>query len=100
MPSQLYIDILYNIKDNKYEIDTNIKKDEIKNIISNFLRSQIGQKSDTNEFKTKEIYKILINLDLSCDRFTCKYDCGNIRLRDGILLNYLTSNEENEKYVG
>ena len=89
MSSDLYLNLKYDLKDDSFEIDTNIKQEKIKDIISDFLRSQIGKGKDDSKSNEHDIYEINLLLDLSCDEFNCNHNCGNSSLREGILIRYL-----------
>jgi len=84
-----FLKLKYNINTDKFDIDSNIKLEMQGEIVSNFLRGQIGQGEDNREADKREIYEIALNLDLSCDKYTVLHNCGNKGLRDGILINFL-----------
>jgi len=84
----LTIELTYNIKTNEFKINSNCKQP--KDIILDFLRTQIGQGVDNNPPNNdQDIYNINIDLDLSEDRFTVDCNCGNKGLRDGILMAFI-----------
>jgi len=89
MKNDLYLNIKYDIVNDTYEIDTNIKTDLVKDIVSEFLRTQVGTGKDFSKMKEDDKYNISIKLNLNRDNFTCSDNCGNKGLRDGILLNYI-----------
>jgi len=77
----------------KYSIESDASSDGIKSIIENFLRCQIGAGADKSEPNDKQVYSIDIQLDMADDSFTCEHDCGNLGLRDGILMFVLSELE-------
>ena len=81
--------ITYDINNDIFTITGNAKNPV--NIISNFIRTQIGQGEDLSIPNKKEIYTINIKLYPSNDTFIVSDDCGNNGLRDGILLKYLSN---------
>ena len=86
----LSVNIQYDIKNDTMKItSTNIAESKVIDIINEFIRSQIGMGSDTNEPNILDEYHITITLDLSDDSFSCQYDCGNKGLREGILIRCL-----------
>jgi hypothetical protein len=89
MGHELYINITFDINKDTYKIDSDIKEEKIKDIISDFLRMQIGKGKDSSPAKQLDEYNISIKIDLTEDVFTCSHNCGNDGLRDGILLNYV-----------
>ena len=93
--SDLFVGVSYNLNSNQFEIETNAK--DPRKIITEFLRTQIGAGKDESPVNEIDDYKIRIDLDLSCDAFRCTHDCGNLGLRDGILLTYLR--EENHEHT-
>jgi hypothetical protein len=85
--ADLFIDITFPISEREqFKIDTNVKDDKIADVISEFLRSQIGAGRDENEPHVREVYRIRLELDLADDSFTTYSDTGNKGLRDGILM--------------
>jgi len=91
--SDLFFNLKYFIKDDDFDIQTNIKKDQVDEIVTEFLRGQIGKGRDYSPTNEKKCYKIKIEVDLSFDIFKCKHNCGNLGLRDGILMRYLQKGE-------
>lgn len=87
------LNLEYNIKENKFNVNTNLKKGKVADIIENFLIEQIGKGNDESQRNEQDIYNIEINLDLKQDTFFCKHDCGNDGLRDGILLYFLQTKD-------
>ncbi len=84
--SDLFLNVEFEIKKKDFEHDTNIKEGKVKDIVCEFLRGQIGEGEDNSPANNHDIYKININLDLNGDVFTVKSNCGNLGLRDGILM--------------
>ena len=89
MGNDLYLNMEYDIIEDTYKIDTNIKTHLAKDVVSEFLRTQIGAGRDLSKMKEDDKYNISIKLNLNMDDFTCIDNCGNKGLRDGILLNYI-----------
>ena len=82
----MYINIIYNLKTNKCSFNTDIKRERISDVLSDFLRLQIGAGVDNSPSSELEEYHINLTLDLSDDTFYVDHDCGNLGLRDGILM--------------
>jgi hypothetical protein len=89
MEHSLYIDIIFDINDDTYKINSDVKQEKIKDIISDFLSLQMGKGEDTSPANKLDEYNISLKIDLTEDIFTCSHNCGNDGLRDGILLNYI-----------
>jgi len=73
----------------KPRITTNIKREHWGEILTGFLRSQMGKGEDKALAVERDQYEITIQLDVSTDTFYVKHDCGNKGLRDGILMEVL-----------
>lgn len=96
MDNRLYVEIQYNVPDDKFCITrTNIRKDSIQSIVSNFLRSQIGGGQDKSPVNEQNVYTIELQIDLSDDSFYCAHNCGNRGLREGILMHFCSIFGEN-----
>jgi hypothetical protein len=93
MENDLFIELKFNIKDTKFTTKTNIKKEYINEIISNFLSDEVGKGEDNRKANIKDIYTIKLFVTLTNDVYTCEDDCNNFGLRDGILLQYLHKGE-------
>ena len=86
----LFIKVCYNLADDKFKYESNIKKGQMEEIVLSFLRQQIGKGADNSERNEVDIYEISIELDLSDDTFYCSHNCGNLGLRDGILMHFVS----------
>lgn len=91
MKNVLKLRINYNIADDTFDYISNIKSDQIKKIVSEFLRTQLGKGEDLSEADKRDCYSIEIHLDLSYDCFSVSHNCGNKGLRDGILMEFIKS---------
>ena len=54
-------------------------------VISDFLRTQIGAGRSYSKINDKDVYKIRLELHLENDSFNVSSDTGHKGLRDGIL---------------
>jgi len=86
----------YDIEKNLFIISGNVKKDKVKEVISNYLITQFGAGVDDRKPAELDVYEIGISLDLSDDSFSVAHDCGNKGLRDGILAKFLTDESTKE----
>ena len=84
----LTLEIEYNTKTSEFKLGGNIKSEQHAEIISNFLRTQIGAGRDDRQPVQKEVYNITLCVGLD-DSFDVIYNTGNKGLRDGILLDVL-----------
>lgn len=89
--SDLKLELTYNLKDDEFKVETNMK-DPIKHV-TEWLRTQIGAGADQTERNDKEVYSIKLEIDLSDDTYTVSHDCGNKGLRDGILMHFTKTYE-------
>ena len=81
--------IKYNLKEDNFHIVSEIKKDRIKEIVGEVLRAQMGAGSDTRKPVEKNLYTIVIDLELEDDTFKISSDTGNKSLTAGILMQLL-----------
>ena len=82
------IRIDYDINSDVFCYRTNLKPDRVIGAVGNFIRSQMGAGTDATEPNATDLYEIDIDIDLSVDRFTCRHNCGNLGLRDGIMVRF------------
>ncbi|HXK38012.1 MAG TPA: hypothetical protein VJ579_03010 [Candidatus Paceibacterota bacterium] len=66
-------------------IQTNAKPEAVEEVLSAWVRNQIGKGKDEREPAMKEIYEIVIEIDLSNDSFRTTADTGNDSLTLGII---------------
>ena len=85
----LHLDITYDIEADKFEFDSDIKPEQQAEVLSDFIRGQMGKGSDATPPNRQAVYHIRLKLDLADDTFYVEHDCGNKGLRDGILLEAL-----------
>ena len=90
----LFIEIAYDIKKDKSKINTNVKREQVPDLLSEFLRTQMGQGADSRKAKERNVYYIKVEIDLSYDSFRVTDDTGNKSLRDGILLRVAAQERE------
>lgn len=89
MPNDLFLNLTYDVTNNRFDVLTNIKENKIAHVVINFLRTQVGAGKDHTPPNVYSKYSISLELDLSEDTFTCLHNCGSKGLREGILLEYL-----------
>jgi hypothetical protein len=82
------IDITYDLNADKatFGPNTNAKTEAIPEIITAYLRDQMGQGEDLSPPNHQSLYHIKLGLDLTDDSFRVEHDCGNEGLSTGILL--------------
>jgi hypothetical protein len=85
------LNIDYDLTKNKFTTSGNVKPECYKEVVSSFLRSQIGAGEDKRIVDKRDIYNIEIEVDLSEDIFKVSDNCGNKSLRDGILSYFLST---------
>lgn len=91
MSSLLGIDFEYDVSTGKVtRLTTNVKRDKVVELLTEFLRGQIGQGADERQATERDRYAIKIRLDLADDQFSSSSDCGNYGLRDGIIMAAIT----------
>jgi len=88
---ELFIRIAYDIDRDKAKIDTNVRSDRVNEMISEYLRTQIGGGEDRRKATERKVYHINLELELDGDVFRVSDDTGNRSLRDGILMRVAAS---------
>jgi len=86
---ELIINIDYDLEHDLFCYRTNIKQKYLTELISDFLRAQIGKGIDERPRTETDLYQIDLQVDLSDDGFSSRSNCGNLGLRDGILIEFL-----------
>ena len=77
-----------------------IKQSAAKEIIDNWLRSQMGAGVDGRPANRLKTYHIEIDWYPGNDRFRCRSNCGNDGLRDGLLLYVVKKLPDDNHPVG
>lgn len=72
-----------------FQISGNVKPERQRDLLEEFLRSQMGAGSDNAPPNRKEEYCICITCDLSTDTFKVRHDCGNAGLMTGLVMEVL-----------
>jgi hypothetical protein len=90
MAKDLYLILQYRIKPEEARIvDTNIKNEHIKEILSDYVQAQIGKGEDFSKSEKREEYTIRIDCDLSDDTFYTRSNTGRKGLTLGIVMRSL-----------
>jgi len=86
MSEKLTVGIMYNPETGGCEAygDANIQGTQ--EIISLWLESRVGSGKDTSPGIERDVYEIEIDWYPENDRLTCRHNCGNSGLREGILM--------------
>jgi hypothetical protein len=95
--SDLYIKVTYPINEpGKFKVETNAKAKVVSDLIVEFLHSQVGAGVDESKANEVDVYEITLTIDLSCDAFGTRHNCGNLGLRDGILMDVVKQIDKSE----
>lgn len=95
MEWDLTLDFKYDLKkDEPFELKTNLKPEYVRKILSEYLRSHIGAGKDNSPSNKKDIYRIVIGLNLSDDSFGTYSDTGNKGLTDHLVMKSIGKLEE------
>ena len=70
-----------------FKLESDIKSELIADILSDYIRGQIGLGEDHSKPNVQDVYHINISVDLSTDTFKCHSDTGNSGLTLGILMH-------------
>ena len=89
--ADIILDCSFNTEDPKVSvIKTNAKSEEVAHIIEEYILSQIGAGNpDGKDFQQKNIYHIVLKLNLADDTFFVESDTNNHALTVGIMLTFL-----------
>ena len=83
----LRLEITYDYKDpDKSKIKTNLKKEIVESFLDDWLLGQVGEGIDDSKANERDVYNIVIGLDLSDDTFYTSGDTGNKSLTAGIIM--------------
>ena len=82
---KMKIIVKYHLSDDRYDIESEIKPERVKEVIEEFLRTQIGLGEDKSEPSDLQIYTITLDLNLDGDIFTINSNTKNKSLTTGIL---------------
>jgi len=83
----LYVNIVYNVQTDEFTFESNMKPEHRAEVLADFLRAQIGGGKDNAPPIERQEYHVRLTLDLTDDTFRVTHDCGNLGLRDGLLLH-------------
>jgi len=86
----LHLWLRYTLSTDELLFATDLKDEAIFEVLTAFLQDQSGAGVDKTPPVESDVYNIRLRLDLSYDTFSVNHDCGNLGLRDGILIKALT----------
>jgi len=87
---QLTTKLRYTVDQDKFEIQSDLKEERISEVLSDYLRSQMGTGPDENQTRNElPVYEITITLDLENDIYHVTSNTGNQSLTVGIIAHYL-----------
>jgi len=75
--SDISIKLFYDLHKNNFKIKTNLKEDKVDEILSECYRVTLNEIPDYRKPNKRDIYNIIISLDLSQDEFVICSDTGN-----------------------
>lgn len=82
------LDIFYDVNHpEKTVIRTNAKKEALEEILEAWLQDQMGRGKDESPPEQRDLYRIMIGLNLDGDRFRVVSDTGNKGLTTGIVMD-------------
>ncbi len=87
--ANVHLWLRYTLSTGELLYATDLKPEAIVNLLETFLESQIGAGGDATPPVEGDVYNIQIRMDLEDDTFYVSHDCGNLGLRDGILMQAL-----------
>ena len=84
--SKLKIWISFNINTENCEVVTNVKREALKDLLGDVVRSKVGLGSDESKPNDHDVYEICSEIDLKDDSISTSSNCGNKGLETGILM--------------
>ena len=85
-----YINLAYDVEKDTVKHNSDMDDEQVCNLISEFLQTQIGKGKDDSKPNDFNIYTINLNLDIGNDTFYINDNINNKGLRCGILLRVIT----------
>lgn len=81
----------YTVDTDKFEIQSDLKEDRISEVLSDYLRSQMGTGSNGNQTRNElPVYEIVLTLNLLEDTYTVTSNTGNTSLTIGLIAHFLS----------
>lgn len=98
--ANVHLWLRYTLSTDELCYATDIKPEAVVELLETFLADQIGAGADPTPPVESDVYNIRIRMDLADDTFYVSHDCGNLGLRDGILIQALSRiNDKTAKEV-
>ncbi len=82
--------ITFNIKEASFNIEGNVREEHQGDLITEFLRTQLGKGIDNSKANIKDSYHIYIKWFPDGDIFKIQSDTINKGVRDGILMKIVS----------
>ena len=89
MNPDITIEIDFDINGQTAQIKTNAKREAVLELMTDYIHSQIGTGKDTSPPENRDVYKIILGVELAEDSWGSYHNCGNKGLRDGIVMKVL-----------
>jgi len=90
----LYINLNYTLASDTFALVTNVADDKIVEVLSDYVRSQMGLGPDTLIANECPVYSISLGINLENDSFHVSANTGNDSLTLGIVMKYLRVNNK------
>jgi len=90
----LYINLNYTLASDTFALVTNVADDKIVEVLSDYVRSQMGLGPDTRKANECPVYSISLGINLEKDSFHVSANTGNDSLTLGIIMKYLRVNNK------
>lgn len=92
------VKVTYDLNDlARCKIETDAKREALEEILSAWVQSQLGQGKDERVPADREVYTIIISLDLNGDVFSTTADTANDSLTLGIIASAILPNLDDIK---
>lgn len=89
----------FDVKAETVKIGGNAKKEAVEELLADYLHSRVGAGKDETPPEKRDVYHIILGIDLSDDSWFVEHNCGNKGLREGLVMATLQFIKENLERV-
>jgi len=90
----MFVDMLYDMQENKFVHTTDMTPAGMQEAVGLYLELQDPKDYNDKLVEKREEYHIIVTIDNRNDEYTCMHNCGDVGLRDRILLQFLMTLDE------
>lgn len=91
----MFVDVYYKPKEQTFRHETDMTKGGIQDAVGTFLELySLGEKDESLVTAHEEFHVRVWQPETGDELFKCETNCGNLTLRDGILMDFMMSLED------